>query len=123
MTISIARPNCSNLENASGAYRVDPADVWDVQRARPSRCSSSRVRTLDASDRKDDQYRQRASVDLTEGKQPVETHGENRAAAIMGALFGIALLVGSAFGGAFSGEEKGYVPTEFQNAVASANAR
>lgn len=123
MTISVARSNSANIDHGHRLVKVDPADVWDVLPGRPSHCSAPRVRTIEASYRKGDHLDNEVPLGCSHAQTAVETRGDNRAATIMGALLGIALLVGSAFGGVFSGEELTYVPNGDHSSVASANDR
>lgn len=123
MTISVARANSANVDREHRLVKVDPADVWDVLPGRSSHCSAPRVRTIEASYRKVDHLANEVPAGRSHAQAAVETRGDSRAATIMGALLGIALLVGSAFGGVFSGEEYSYVPNEDHSSVVSANVR
>lgn len=119
MTIPLARPNSTERNKAKEAMRVVPADVWDLERSIGSPRNASQVRTLDSANRKS------APMDsgggsVPRGERSTDLHREKASAAIMGALFGIALIVGSAFGGAFSSGDGGAVPREANQPVAAA---
>lgn len=119
MTISIARTNSTDAASAYSSRRVAPADVWDVDRRVPARRNVASVRTLEGSSRK---YEPAARAYVRDEIQPdsvIEPRREKSGAVIMGALFGLALIVGSAFGGAFSGGDAGFNPDQMGNTIAA----
>lgn len=122
MTISLTRPNSiDNNDSRRNAPvgRVVPADVWDVDSREGNRLGNRNVRTLGAP------YRNYGSVPFeriessTLDESPIETRREKTGAALLGAMFGIVLIVGSAFGGAFSGGDAGFDPTEMGSTMAA----
>ena len=122
MTISIARPNSMNSERRHMSSTVQPAAVWDVKDVATSRRYPANVRTLEAQVRKDDLVAERMNVrreEAFENFESFETRREKRGAAAMGVLLGIGLFVGSALGGAFSGNEVDPAPAGTQDVVAS----
>ena len=126
MTISITRTGSTN-----GSYsrvkemssRVYPADVWDLDRSRPGRGKSVNVRTLEQTSRKYDPLRRSSSEGVEAVGNEFETGREKTGAALMGALFGVALIIGSAFGGAFSGGDAGFVPESTGHQIAAVPQR
>lgn len=118
MTISLARTNSTEVKTTR-TRSVIPADVWDLERRSVNAHETAHVRTLDA------RNRTCASVDIggsngrPESDGVFESRREKGGATIMGALFGIALIVGSAFGGAFSGGDAGFVPHETSQHMAA----
>lgn len=112
MTISLTRPISTETNQSTPPVRVAPADVWDLERQIRGAGQVSRVRTLDADNRKYAPVHAGLEERITVEERSIETHRDKAGAAIMGALFGIALIVGSAFGGAFSGDDAGIAPAE-----------
>lgn len=123
MTISIARTNSTDSNNAATSPRVQPADVWDLDRRRGAVRGEVNVRTLSPSSRKYGPIGSRHPGAFESPDNDFETHREKTGAAIMGALFGLALIVGSAFGGAFSGGDAGFVPQEAGTQIAAVSHR
>nr|VDG63462.1 Uncharacterised protein [Streptococcus thermophilus] len=129
MTISIARPNSTNTNEFLSATKVEPADVWDLDRVPAARVAHRHVRTLDGNNRMNESPLRTPPERAYTVNTALETRREKRAATLMGALLGLGLVAGSIFGGAFSVEEDGYAPAEtnepanLQNAVASVNYR
>lgn len=119
MTISLARPNCTETATVKGAASVAPADVWDLDRRGREKRGTPHVRTLDAGNRKYGSADRGGSGRAQGLNDAFETRREKAGATIMGALFGIALIVGSAFGGAFSGGDAGFVPDETSQQMAA----
>ena len=109
MTISIARSSSTDSSSMKPASRVQPADVWDLDRRSSALRNRPTVRTLGPDNRK---YEHRGAPDRVEfggGADSFESRRETAGAAVLGALFGVALIVGSAFGGAFSGGDAGFI--------------
>lgn len=106
MTISIDRANSVNATHLTGGTTVQPADVWDLNRGARSLTGKGNVRTLDSSIRTQGhrpEMRSRYSNAVADGEQP-DMRREKRTASVMGVLLGMSLLIGSALGGAFSGD-------------------
>lgn len=123
MTISIVRTNSTDSSSMATPQRVQPADVWDLDRRRSGDAAPVHVRTLESSNRKYGPIPDGHS-DRDEGSaDSFETRREKTGAALMGALFGLALIVGSAFGGAFSGGDAGFVPQDAGNQIAAVSQR
>ena len=129
MTISLARPNSANTTDNLRSAEVEPADVWDLDRAPVIRSSHRHVRTLDEHNRMNESSLRARPEDPDSPNTALETRREKRAATLMGALLGLGLVAGSIFGGAFSFEEDGFSPAQvnesanLQNAVATVNNR
>lgn len=119
MTISIARPNTDEANSSARTLRVAPADVWDLERRGEHGAHVSRVRTLDTENRKYGPVVPGRGGNLQQEDDGVESRREKAGATIMGALFGIALIVGSAFGGAFAGGDAGFVPDKTSQHMAA----
>lgn len=120
MTISIARSNSTDTASAYSSRRVAPADVWDVDRRVSTRRNVASVRTLEASSRKYEPSSRAYVQEEIELDSVIEPRREKAGAVIMGALFGLALIVGSAFGGAFSGGDAGFNPDQMGNTITAA---
>lgn len=127
MTISLARSNSTNSTDGF-PVRVDPADVWDLDRVSSPRRVPHGVRTLDDMNRKRE-LRVSGLMTARHGDaDTIETRREKRAATMMGAVLGLGLVVGSVIGGAFSFDDGGYGPQpsadgqQYSNAVTSVGA-
>lgn len=110
MTI-IINDNCTaSTKYASSPVSSAPVDTWDLVEG-TSAGYRGNVRTLGEGYRTSAAYRE----GLDEVGQRIETAIENekekRASLILGGVLGLALLIGSAFGGVFSGEEVDPAPT------------
>ncbi|WJY68223.1 hypothetical protein CAURIS_06640 [Corynebacterium auris] len=97
-----------------------PAAVWDVPEV-PVRCSAAAaVRSLGSDVRTGE--RSNAGPDGGEVNARLSPR-ETRASALMGAVFGLALLVGSALGGAFDSDGQPSGPVAATSGVLSAVGR
>ncbi|MCT1683647.1 hypothetical protein M3A74_02275 [Corynebacterium appendicis] len=119
MTVSIARSNSTDSHAAATGSRIQPADVWDLDRRRATVGGGVNVRTLEPTSRKYTPIGSRHSEAFEVQDNGFETRREKTGAAIMGALFGLALIVGSAFGGAFSGGDAGFAPQDASTQIAA----
>lgn len=82
---------------------VPPAEVWDVDAGTGSRVGSPRVRTLSSLNRIHDRTRRPNSGAVGDRGEVFESRHEMRDTVILGVSMTAALLIGSAFGGVFSG--------------------
>lgn len=119
MTISLIRPNSAETSSVRQTMSVAPADVWDLDRNGREIRNATHVRTLDTPNRKYGLADSGGSGSARDSQDVFETRREKAGATVMGALFGIALIVGSAFGGAFSGGDAGFVPDETSQQMAA----
>lgn len=94
-----------NAGSISQRY-VQPAEVWDLKKVPGRAVETSRVRTLGANDRKGDRLNLVHSCGERKTDDVFESHRERKEGVVLAAILSVALLVGSAFGGAFSGPEQ-----------------
>lgn len=99
-SVNSARDGESNLVNPVAA-----AEVWDLDRVSPRGRSSRRVRTLSAFDRKDERLNAVPICGRGREDDVFETHRERKEGVVLAGILSAALLIGSAFGGVFSGSE------------------
>lgn len=110
MTIIINDNRTASAKYVSFRAASAPVDTWDLMEGSAVSARGS-VRTLEEG--------YRTSVDYREGldqvgqriETAIENEKEKRASLILGGVLGLALLIGSAFGGVFSGEEVDPAPS------------
>lgn len=120
MTISLTRPNSVEVNPSPRAARVVPADVWDIERRGDTARNAAHVRTLETGNRKYSSEDFRGAGGAQGNGDAFESRREKAGATILGAFFGIALIIGSAFGGAFSGGDAGFAPHEASQQMVAA---
>ncbi|AWB84163.1 hypothetical protein [Corynebacterium liangguodongii] len=101
MTIQIERNNAPQAAYREHLAEVLPAEVWDIPAAPRCPRRPSGVRTRGVPHRnygREKRFEQASGVSATPA---FETRHENRAGILMGVILGLALIVGSAAGGAF----------------------
>lgn len=99
-SVNSVRDAESNLVNPEAA-----AEVWDLDRVSPRGRSPRRVRTLSAFDRKDERLNAVPICGRGREDDVFETHRERKEGVVLAGILSAALLIGSAFGGVFSGSE------------------
>lgn len=100
---------------------VPPAEVWDVESTQPRRGGGGSVRTISATHRKYDRSDREEAIAGSGDVSAFETRRERRDTLLLGAGMTAALLIGSAFGGAFAGAGDGQVATSGHAAQNAAN--
>lgn len=107
MTVSIAIKPVQDGYQAghSGASVVPPAEVWDVEYGASRRVGTPGVRTLSSLHRIYERTPRAGSVAEGSRGEVFESRHETRDTVILGVSMTAALLIGSAFGGVFSGGE------------------
>ena len=101
--------NSVNYARSAGSISqryVQPVEVWDLEKVPGRAVEASRVRTLGAYDRKGDRLNLVHSCGERKTDDVFESHRERKEGVVLAAILSVALLVGSAFGGAFSGTEQ-----------------
>ena len=107
MTVSIAINPVQNRYQAgrSGVSVVPPAEVWDVDSGASRRVGTPGVRTLSSMNRIHERTPRAGSRTVAGRGEAFESRHETRDTVILGVSMTAALLIGSAFGGVFSGGE------------------
>lgn len=107
MTVSIAINPVQNRYQAghSGVSVVPPAEVWDVDSGASRRVGTPSVRTLNSLNRMHERTPRSGSGAEGSKGEVFESRHETRDTVILGVSMTAALLIGSAFGGVFSGGE------------------
>lgn len=109
--------NSSRDAESIQVISVPAAEVWDLDRVSSRGLSSRRVRTLDALDRKDERLSAVSICGSGQEDDVFESHRERKEGVVLAGILSAALLIGSAFGGVFSGSEP--LPTTAGSAVDS----
>lgn len=86
-----------------GVNVVPPAEVWDVDASTGCRAGSPRVRTLGSRNRMHERTPGIGAGAVGNRGEVFESRHETRDTVILGVSMTAALLIGSAFGGVFSG--------------------
>lgn len=89
----------------SGVSVVPPAEVWDVDSGVSRRVGTPGVRTLNSVNRIHERTLRAGSGAVAGRGESFESRHETRDTVILGVSMTAALLIGSAFGGVFSGGE------------------
>ncbi|QPK82507.1 hypothetical protein G7Y29_06315 [Corynebacterium qintianiae] len=104
MTIQLERVYTAPTSEGPALLRTLPADMWDLPASAPAARKAVHVRTLEPGSRNRER-RPLGEIGLRPTREEAfETRHENRANVFMGAALGLALILGSAAGGAFSGD-------------------
>lgn len=98
---------------------VPPAEVWDVDSGASRRVGTPSVRTLNSLNRIHERTPRAGSGAVAGRREAFESRHETRDTVILGVSMTAALLIGSAFGGVFSGEESAAAVSDGQVAQAA----
>lgn len=124
MTVSIAINPVQNRYQAGrgGVSVVPPAEVWDVDSGASRRVGTPGVRTLSSLNRMHERTPKAGSGAVAGRGEAFESRHETRDTVILGVSMTAALLIGSAFGGVFSGGDGAATVSDGQVAQAVAVA-
>ncbi|SDL77440.1 hypothetical protein SAMN04488535_0739 [Corynebacterium mycetoides] len=104
MTIQIDRASTAHTPHTAHPARATTVAVWDVAPETHTRAHSTRVRTLSPHNRTHERVPRLPRPTEIPAETAFESRHENRADILMGAVLGLALILGSAAGGAFSAD-------------------
>lgn len=103
MTMTATPRYAGHAARTSRPASVPPAVVWDLPSAISDAPAAASVRSLGDSNRTSGRSNADPNIAEWVDVAPVDARGESRANVLMGALLGFALILGSAFGGVFTG--------------------
>ena len=122
MTIQIDRPHAAHTSFNSATAPTLPAAVWDLPEAESISRGARHVRTLSPVHRNSERVNAGTVRAGAQNSDMFETRHENRASLLMGAALGLALILGSAAGGAFAGDSSDQV-ADATSGVTAASVR